>query len=150
MKTKDFTLTLLVDQRPEEVFKAITNVRGWWAETLEGASAQLHDEFTYRYKDLHHSTHRLTEVIPNKKVVWLVTDSYLSFINDKKEWNDTTISFEISKKENKTQLLFTHHGLVPEIECFEKCSGGWTHYIQKSLLPLITTGTGLPVKKENN
>jgi uncharacterized protein YndB with AHSA1/START domain len=149
MTTQDFTNTFLVDQSPEEVFEAVTNVRGWWSEKLEGESAKLNDEFIYRYKDLHWSHQKLVEVIPNKKVVWLVTDSRLNFIEDKKEWNGTTIIFEVSRNMDKTQLRFTHVGLVPELECFEACSGGWTYYIN-SLHQLITTGSGQPNPEEES
>jgi hypothetical protein len=143
MTTQDFSRTLLVEQSPEEVFTAITNVRGWWSEKLEGDSAKLNDEFTYRYKDLHWSHQKLVDVIPNKRVEWLVTDSRLNFIKDKKEWNGTTIIFQITRKKNKTQLRFTHVGLLPELECYEACSGGWSYYID-SLQQLIATGIGQP------
>ena len=150
MNTQDFTYTFMVDESPEEVFNAVTDVRGWWSEKLEGNSANVNDEFTYRYKDLHWSQHKLTEVIPNKKVVWLVMDSRLNFIKDKKEWNGTTIIFEISRKKDKTELRFTHVGLLPDLECFDACSGGWTYYMS-SLQKLITTGAGEPnpEKKSN-
>ena len=37
--TEYLTATLTVDQTPEEVFEAITNVRGWWNQNLIGHSA---------------------------------------------------------------------------------------------------------------
>jgi hypothetical protein len=66
-------------------------------------------------------------------------------LND--EWNGTKMIFEISKQDNKTKLEITHFGLVPEFECFDACSKGWTHYLQNSLLPLIISGIGKPDKK---
>src|SRR4249919_3049231 len=104
MNTPDFTTTLLVDQTPREVFNAINNVRGWWSEEIEGNTEKLNDEFNYHYEDVHHCRIKLTEVIPEKKIVWHVLDNYFKFTKDKSEWKDTKISFEISKKDNKTQI----------------------------------------------
>lgn len=144
MNKSDFKVTLSVDKAPSEVFKAINNVRGWWSSSLEGSSEKLDDEFTYRYKDLHYSKQRLIEVVPNKKVSWLVTDSTLTFVKKKNEWDGTIVSFEIAENKGKTEVVFTHHGLSSSVECFEACSGGWNHYLRQSLVPLINLGQGNP------
>ena len=144
MNATDFTRTIKVDQSPEEVFKAITNVRGWWSEEIEGNTTKLNDEFEYHYEDVHQCKVKLIEVIPNKKIVWLVEKNYFKFTEDKTEWTGTKPTFEISEQNGKTELRFTHFGLVPEYECFDICKEGWTNYIQNSLLKLITTGKGAP------
>ena len=102
MKTQDFTTTLLVEQAPKDVFNAINNPRGWWSEEIEGDTEKLNDEFTYHYQDVHSCRMQLAEVIPNKKVVWLVKENYFKFTKDKSEWTGTKVIFEISKKDNKT------------------------------------------------
>jgi len=146
MQNKDFTYTLTVSQTPQQAFDAINNVRGWWGETVEGGTEQPGDEFIYRHKDIHYSKQKLTEVVPGKRVVWLVTDSNLSFVKPHDEWTGTEISFDISLQGDQTQILFIHHGLTPVFECYSACSGGWTYYLQGSLLPLITEGVGKPDK----
>ena len=100
------------------------------------------------YKDLHYSKQKLIEMIPGKKITWLVEEGWLSFVNKKDEWVGTKIIFEISQKGNKTLIHFTHQGLVPACECFDACTNGWSYYLLESLAPLITTGSGQPDKKE--
>jgi uncharacterized protein YndB with AHSA1/START domain len=149
MKPTDFTTTLLVDQTPEEAFRAITNVRGWWSEEIEGPTDQLNTEFSYHYKDVHRCKMRIIEFIPNKKIVWHVLDNYFDFIQDQTEWKDTRISFEISRKGGQTEIIFTHIGLVPRYECFTVCSEAWSFYINDSLRNLITEGKGEPNHSSN-
>jgi len=84
------------------------------------------------------------EMIPGKKVVWLVTESKLNFVAKPDEWTGTKIIFEISDLNGNTQIHFTHFGLVPEVECFGACANAWGTYIEQSLSRLITTGTGQP------
>jgi len=148
MKTQDYTTSITVNATPQVAFKSINSVTKWWTENLEGSSQNLNDEFTVRFGDVHVSTQKLVEFMPNKKVVWLVTDSNLNFIKDRQEWTNTKISFEISEKENKTQIRFTHLGLAPK-ECFDACSNAWSEYIHQSLLSLINTGKGQPTPRED-
>ena len=97
---------------------------------------------------MHHSTHKLIEAVPNKKIVWLVTESRLNWIeNDKEEWTNTKLVFEIVPEGDKTAIRFTHEGLVPEKECFKACSGGWDMFIGEYLYKYLETGEAMAEMK---
>jgi hypothetical protein len=85
MSNPNCTTAIMVDQPAKEAFDAINNVRVWWSEEIEGSTDKLGDEFTYRYKNIHSCKMKLVEVIPNRKVVWLVLDNYFNFTEDKTE-----------------------------------------------------------------
>jgi Activator of Hsp90 ATPase homolog 1-like protein len=144
-KGKNFTTSIEADKSATEVFNAINNVRGWWQGEIKGNTEKLNDEFTYQMGDFHLSKQKIVELIPGKKVVWLVTESKINFVADKNEWLNTKIIFEITPLKNKTKLTFTHEGLVPAIECYGGCSGAWAQLIEKSLFSLVTTGKGVDV-----
>lgn len=158
--TDYLTATMTVDNSTEEVFAAITNVRGWWSENLIGDSVDLHDEFVFsddiayagetrkEKQGIRFARLRLIDVVPGHRMVWHVVDSDLTFIDDRDEWTDTKVIFDITAGPEGTTLRFTHEGLTDaEAECFEECSRGWTFYITQSLPQLITTGTGQPMAK---
>lgn len=140
----DFTAVITVDQSPEEAFAAINNVRGWWSTEVVGDTDKLGDEFVFEVKGVHRSTMKLTEVVPGKRIVWHVSDSQLTFIKDTTEWDDTECVFDISQTGGRTEVRFTHVGLVPQVECYDLCSNAWGMYITGSLKDLITTGKGDP------
>src|SRR5260370_35003165 len=83
---------------------------------------------------------KITELVPGKKIVWRVLESDLSFLKDKSEWTGTEIVFDISAKKGKTEVLFTHAGLKPQIECYGSCSNAWARLVNGNLRKLITTG----------
>jgi len=143
MTTQDFTTTLLVDATPDQVFDAINDVRGWWSEDVEGATDKLGAEFQFHYQDLHRSTHKITELVRGKKVVWQTVKSEINFVADKTEWDRTRVEFQIDRRGDQTELRFTHVGLVPAIQCYGECSGAWSYHLG-SLRDLITTGKGRP------
>jgi uncharacterized protein YndB with AHSA1/START domain len=135
----DFTTTFSVDRPPQEVFEAINDVRGWWSGDIEGRTDELGAEFTYSYKDFHRTTQKITELVPGKKIVWHVTQSYIGFVAEKNEWDGTDIVFEITKNGGKTEVRFTHVGLGPH-ECYDRCSNAWTFFITESLPKRIHRG----------
>lgn len=148
MESQDFVTLLVVDTTPQQVFDAVNNVRGWWSENIEGETDKPGSVFSYHYQDVHRCKLKITEMEPGKKVVWHVLDNDFKFTSDKSEWKGTDMIFEITEKQGKTQLKFTHRGLVPGYECYKVCHDAWTHYIQDSLKSLILTGKGKATPKE--
>ena len=142
MKEQSLTVAFSVTQSPQQVFDAINNVRGWWTGDIEGRTDKLGETFTYRYKDFHRSTHKITELVPGKKIVWETTDASLDSFKDKAEWIGTRVVFDIAAKGNQTEVVFTHVGLVPRFHCYGDCSGAWGFFVGESLPSLIATGHG--------
>jgi hypothetical protein len=148
MDNQNYSATIKVAASPGDVFAHINDVSKWWATPsfkgeFEGQSTKLNDEFIVRFGDAHYSKQKLVEFIPGKKVVWLVTDSLLNWIEkDKTEWTGTKMIFELTPDGDQTVLSFTHEGLVPEQECYAKCEQGWDMLIKANLPKSITEGKG--------
>lgn len=144
MNTQDYTASITVPASAQEVFNSINSVSKWWTDELEGSSTKLNDAFTVHFGDVHVSTQKIVELVPGKKIAWLVTGSHLSFIKNKQEWNNTIIHFDMVQQGNNTQVHFRHAGLVPQVECFKDCSKGWDYYFKGSLFKFLTEGKGTP------
>lgn len=136
-----FMTRLRVNQSPRVAFEAICNPRGWWSGEITGSSHRAGDIFTYRYKDLHFSRQRVEELVPGRRVVWKVLESNLRFIANRTEWTGTSITFDITGSRAGSEIVFTHMGLRPAVECFESCTSAWTALIQKSLKEFIEAGS---------
>jgi|SRR5579871_2186112 len=142
MDSKNFTAVIEVINSPGEIFQRITNdVAKWWGgKDFSGRSIDVNDEFIINHPGAHYSKQKLVEVIPNKKIVWLVTESKLSWLKNQGEWTNTKMIFEISAKNYSWLLHFTHEGLVPEKESYTRCSQGWNMVIKDWLYTLIMYG----------
>src|SRR5690349_13910137 len=108
MTDRNFTTSFTVDQTTEAAYAAIIEPRAWWSGEYEGSSDKLGDVFTYRYKNFHYSKQEVTELVPAQRVAWKVLDGMLSFVEDKTEWTGTTITFDIARKGDGTEVTFTH------------------------------------------
>ncbi len=143
MANKSFHTTIKVNASAEEALKKINQVNKWWAKKVKGKSKKLNDKFTVDFGTTW-VDFQITELVPNKKLVWKVTGCNLEWIKNKKEWNDTDVVFKISEKKNATQIDFTHLGLIPSFECYEDCKEGWTGHVTESLVKFINDGKGMP------
>ena len=141
MTCQDFHYSFKSSKNITDIFNRLVDPRNWWiglfGEIIEGNSKALDDEFTFSAGDgLHFSKQRLIELVMDKKIVWRVTESNLSFLKNTNEWAGTEISFELVPNNNRTKITFTHKGLVPHFECYGGCSSAWNQYLQKLAMQL--------------
>lgn len=142
--TADYTTTITVNASRQRAFDAINDVPGWWGR-ITGSTTAVGDEFVYVVPGLHYSGFRVVELEPARRIVWTVTGSYIDVAeHDKYEWNGTTVRFEIGGTDEAAEIVFTHEGLDPEVECYSVCSTAWAMFVNSSLKAFIETGTGAP------
>jgi hypothetical protein len=146
MKTQDYHSSVIVKSSPKEAFDGIANVPGWWSKDFGGKSSKVNDVFTVRFPSGDMYKVRIAEIIPDKKVVWDVIDAYQGWVKNSSEWKGTRIVWEIIKdNDGKVSVDMTHVGLVPALECFDRCTQGWDYLTQQSLSKFLNEGKGLPV-----
>jgi hypothetical protein len=148
MEKQNYHSSITVNTDAKKVFENISRVSSWWAANVEGHAKNPGDLFTVHFGETFVSF-KIAEAIPGKKIVWEVIDCNLHWLSDKKEWKYTKINWGIAQKGDKTQIDFTHVGLVPGIECYNDCKKGWDFFVQESLFKLITEGKGLPEVPKN-
>lgn len=143
MEQQNFHCSFTTNVSAQEAINGISLVDEWWAKDFEGSSQNLDDVFTVRFGETF-VTFKITELIPNTKAVWTVTNCYLPWINNKTEWTGTKVVFEISTENDATKIDFTHVGLIPKTECYNDCIKGWTEHVPGSLFKLLNEGKGQP------
>src|ERR1700751_4116606 len=96
-----YAVAIEVERSSDEVFNHIINdVSKFWPEEFEGNSTKLNDGFIFRSGDSHYSKNKVVELVPGKKVVWLVTESIRK--TDGFDWTGSKMIFEISPKGDNT------------------------------------------------
>jgi hypothetical protein len=142
MENKNFNSSISVNITASEAIKKISKVPEWWGVAFSGDSEKQADKFVVKMGGDSFFNFTVAELIPDKKVVWLVTDCNMPWYSDKKEWANTKLIFDFIENNGVTTINFTHEGLIPEIECYKDCEPGWTHWITRSLFSYLTTGKG--------
>jgi Activator of Hsp90 ATPase homolog 1-like protein len=135
MTNNNYQYTFTSSKKSEVVFAHLIDPNNWWVrlygETIKGKSKDIGDEFSFSAGDgMHYSNQKLIELVPSEEIVWLVTESNLSFLNKTDEWAGTKISFSIKTSDGDTKVTFEHIGLIPSIECYDSCSSAWTQYMR--------------------
>ena len=107
-----YTTSVEIDKSPDVVFNHLLHdVAKFWPEDFEGESTKLNDEFIFTTGgDSHYSKNKVVELVPDKKVVWLVTESIRK--TDNFDWTGTKMIFELTPNGDHTLLQFTYDGII--------------------------------------
>ncbi|MBS1524882.1 MAG: SRPBCC domain-containing protein [Bacteroidetes bacterium] len=144
MATNDFNCSTSAKISAAEAMKKISDVPAWWGISFTGSAEKQGDQFVVKMGGESFFNFTVTELIPGKRTVWLVTDCNMPWYSDKKEWAGTRLIFDLAENgDGLTALTFTHEGLTPDVECYKDCEPGWTHWIKTSLFSYLTTGKGV-------
>ena len=143
MEQNDFNSNTSANISTDEAIKKICDVARWWGVTVTGSAEKQNDKFIVKMGGDSFFNFTVEELVPRKRVVWLITDCNMPWYADKKEWANTKLIFDIREHNGVTELKFTHEGLTPELECYNDCAPGWTHWIKTSLHSYFTTGEGV-------
>ncbi|UTM59096.1 SRPBCC domain-containing protein [Photobacterium sp. CCB-ST2H9] len=139
--------SILLSVPVSHVYDALTTQRGiseWWTPSCE-VGTTVGELITIRFGETF-KVMRIESLRPQSEVCWSVIDAQLVVpgLTRTDEWIGTTIVFQLSSpSESTTRLDLEHLGLTPQIECFEVCSQGWTHFLA-SLKNYLETGKGMP------
>jgi hypothetical protein len=142
LQKNSLTLSFIAKINTHEALGKISNVSQWWGVGFEGMAKKQGDHFVVKMGSEAYFNCTVTQLIPDKKMVWTVDECYMPWYSDKQEWKDTQMIFELLEKEGETRLTFTHEGLTPDVECYKDCKPGWTHWITRSLFSYLITGKG--------
>jgi hypothetical protein len=143
MTGQDYSASITANITAQEATERINRVADWWTANFAGASAKVGDAFTVRFGETF-VDFAVVELVPGRRIVWRVIDCNLHFIEDKKEWKDTRVVFDLLSDGAATTVTMTHAGLTPGVECYENCRKGWNFFIKESLQKLLLENQGKP------
>ena len=140
---QDYQYTVNANVSAEEAYRKVACVSEWWNQRSTGKTQVLGDTFKVDFGETW-VEFEVIEAMPNRRMVWRVTDCDLHFVRDRKEWKDTRVVWDLETRNGTTSVTMTHAGLTPGVECFNACQAGWNFHLGESLLRLLTEDRGLP------
>jgi uncharacterized protein YndB with AHSA1/START domain len=127
-----------------ELLATEAGLRSWWTQTCD-AGAAVGEQATFRFGRTH-KTMEIERLEPGREVSWRCVQAHLEApgVTRPDEWVGTRIVFRLEPQDARTtRLYFEHVGLLPSLQCFEVCRGGWDQYLW-SLRARAESGHGTP------
>lgn len=145
-RTEDFTAVLNLPASPASVSALFTSAAGlsrWWGPT-EGDAA-VGGTLVTSFGEAGVNAMRVLQAGPTRVVWEPIAVEGTTPTGHTKEWLGTTVEFDIAPTGTGTgtELRFRHAGLTPQLDCWDDCFAGWTHFMA-SIQTYAETGAGTP------
>ena len=140
----DIRHRVVVSAPLKSVYEAVATTKGlseWWTrDRVRGQSSEGSKVEFYFGSPEPAAVMEVTRLDPEGHVSW-------SCIEGADEWVGTTLSFQLSHKDDETVVLFTHAGWRAPSEFMAHCSARWAYFLL-SLKSLVETGKGTPFPED--
>ena len=123
-----------------EAVSSVAGVAGWWTRDTAGTSG-AGGAMTARFTDhagneIGKMDFSITNLVPTTSVHWRFTDG-------PPEWVGTDVTFDLSRQDEYTVVLFGHRNWREAVEFTAHCSMKWATFLL-SLRALMENGEGSP------
>ncbi len=110
----------------------VDGIRSWWSTNVEGGD-QVGESVTIRFGDRWKVLMERTEMIPNQRVSYRITE------HDTEEWLGTELVFDLSESDGWTTMKFDQRGWKEASDFFRFCSVKWVVFLL-SIKQAVETG----------
>jgi uncharacterized protein YndB with AHSA1/START domain len=143
---QDFRLELEIAAPRGAVFQALRDpaaIAGWWEATVDGGD-EVGETMRVAFGAGGWTEHRVDRLERPTTIEWTCTAQDIARFDPVDEWVGTSMSFHLEPAgEEKTRLVFVHHGLRP-LECIEVCERGWSYHLGTTLKQRLESGVEEP------
>lgn len=138
----DYRTTIRIHAPADAVFDAVTTTEGltaWWSPVT--GSGLTGGELRFPMVEGQPPLRiQVDEATRPGTVRWTVTEC--TFMED---WVGTRPTFTVTPLDDSScELTFEHRGLHDALECKQRCSRSWDHFVRTSLRELAEGGPGAP------
>jgi uncharacterized protein YndB with AHSA1/START domain len=126
-----------IDTKPEHVFHDLTTIEGlrrWWISEATG-DPRPGGTIDFKFCQM-----KVLESVPNRFVRW-------QCVSGPDEWVGTSVTFDLSWKDEQTFVLFSHANWKEPVEFMHHCSTKWATFLL-SLRDALERAAGRPTPRD--
>ncbi len=148
MNNPNYKRTIHVRASRSAVFDALTTgIASWWTSEA-GQFEKPGDIAKFGFSGRHGYWTFKATCLDHDKIEWECIEALHIHEGKPKdietEWLGTRVVWLMDATETGTRIDFEHHGLTPNLLCYDICEAGWDMFFVGSLAAYLNTGEGTP------